>query len=233
MLITDEDARRFMSGVLKTFDEDSCWEWLRSKNTGGYGQVSIAGRSRTAHRVSYMLFCGDIPEGLLVRHKCDNPGCVRPSHLELGDHMDNSDDRRERVAVWNGARRMPRLNDLKSFGPEFEALLVRADRRIREGHPELELEFVEEKVAENIKFRMYAYFKALRNSPDRLDLIPLADGIGMRVEGKTLHLYRKGQEKATLALREALGMDHLDSNAPPTILDTNRELLRQLRQTKD
>jgi hypothetical protein len=232
MLITDKDARRFMAGVLKTFDEDSCWEWLKGKNVGGYGKISIGGRPQAAHRISYILFCGDIPEGLIVRHRCDNPGCVRPSHLEVGDHMDNSDDRRERLIVWNGARRMPRRNDLKSFGPEFEALLVRADRKIREGNPEMELEFVEQKVAENIKCRMYAYFKALRNSPDRLDLTLLAEGIGMRVEGKTLHLYRKGEEKATLALREALGMEHLMPIEAPSTLDNNRELLRQLRQPK-
>jgi hypothetical protein len=147
--------------------------------------------------------------------------------------MDNAEDRRERMVVWNGARRVPRLNDLKSFGPEFETLLVRADRRIREGHPEMEVSFVDEKIAENIKFRMYAYLKAIRKSPDRLDLIPLAENIGMRTEGKTLHLFRKGEEKAVLALRDALGIDRSPPIATPSTLDSNLELLKQIRRAKD
>lgn len=74
-----------------------CWEWQRSKTGNGYGQISI-GRQRQAyaHRVSYFVFNGPISEGLIVRHKCDNPACVNPEHLELGSQTDNMRDCKER-----------------------------------------------------------------------------------------------------------------------------------------
>lgn len=66
--------------------------WLATKNNKGYGMI---GRGRAtegkalAHRVSYELHFGPIPEGMEVMHLCDNPGCVRPDHLALGSHRDN------------------------------------------------------------------------------------------------------------------------------------------------
>ena len=75
-------------------DTHSCWEWLGSKvgNTG-YGKVKIGGRTFRAHRVSWEFFFGPIPEGKMVLHKCNNPGCVNPYHLYLGDGKDNAVDR--------------------------------------------------------------------------------------------------------------------------------------------
>lgn len=76
--------------------ETGCWEWLRSKNPDGYGDLRIRGPVRSAHRVSYEAHIGPIPAGMLVRHSCDNPGCINPSHLLLGTTQDNVDDREER-----------------------------------------------------------------------------------------------------------------------------------------
>ncbi len=72
--------------------DDGCWEWQGHILHNGYGQASVGGKLFRAHRLSFSLFCGDIPEGILVLHKCDNRKCVRPDHLFLGSHSDNMQD---------------------------------------------------------------------------------------------------------------------------------------------
>lgn len=69
-----------------------CWEWQSTKNQGGYGRLRVDGRLQVAHRVSYRLYVGELSEDICVLHKCDNPGCVNPSHLFLGTQSDNMID---------------------------------------------------------------------------------------------------------------------------------------------
>lgn len=69
-----------------------CWLWLGAVNSAGYGQLRGDGRAYYAHRMSYEVYRGDIPAGLVVRHKCDNPLCANPDHLELGTMSDNTQD---------------------------------------------------------------------------------------------------------------------------------------------
>lgn len=69
-----------------------CWYWTAYKDRQGYGQFRLDGRLRQAHCVSYELFVGPIPEGLLVRHMCHNPSCVNPNHLKVGTDDDNKQD---------------------------------------------------------------------------------------------------------------------------------------------
>jgi len=91
---------RFWSKVSIPNYDSHCWEWQGSKNTDGYGNFRIPQFGRVtfgAHRVAYMLYNGDFPdEGLVVRHKCDNPSCVNPLHLEKGTVSDNVRDAVER-----------------------------------------------------------------------------------------------------------------------------------------
>lgn len=75
--------------------EDECWPWMASTKQGGYGKiVSDDGRFLLAHRVAYELTIGPIPVGLVLCHRCDNPGCVNPSHMFLGTQADNLQDMR-------------------------------------------------------------------------------------------------------------------------------------------
>lgn len=82
-------VQRFWSKVDKSGD---CWIWKAAVSKYGYGMVGRRLWRSTAHRVAYVITNGEIPKGLLVRHKCDNPPCVNPAHLELGTHADNMHD---------------------------------------------------------------------------------------------------------------------------------------------
>lgn len=88
---------RYVDGLPAAPTEKGCWEWqgtLREKR--GYGQIHYHGKSPSVHRFAYELFFAPIPEGLVVRHKCDNPRCVNPTHLEIGTFADNNRDTKER-----------------------------------------------------------------------------------------------------------------------------------------
>ena len=84
------NMERFWSKVQKT---DECWIWTASRKFDGYGRFWYHGREILAHRFSWKLHNGIIPEGLNVLHKCDNPPCVRPNHLLLGTQYDNIQDK--------------------------------------------------------------------------------------------------------------------------------------------
>lgn len=73
-------------------NRDECWEWKGATISAGYGHGNRNGKHFYAHRASYESKFGPIPKGLMVRHKCDNPPCVNPSHLEVGTNMDNVND---------------------------------------------------------------------------------------------------------------------------------------------
>ncbi len=85
-------ALRFWSKV-DIAPVEMCWEWLASiSKPSPYPRFKLGDKTITAHRAAWTLAYGPIPKRLLVRHKCDNPKCCNPAHLELGTHQDNVND---------------------------------------------------------------------------------------------------------------------------------------------
>lgn len=72
---------------------DKCWEWKAFRDKDGYGKMRVGRSNKGAHIVSWNIHFGEIAKGLFVLHKCNNPSCVNPSHLKLGDHDANMCDR--------------------------------------------------------------------------------------------------------------------------------------------
>lgn len=113
--------KRFWTKVNFT---DECWTWTASthktppsqyhKGHFPYGRIGIGKKVIKAHRVAYELCNGPIPAGMFVLHKCDNPKCVRPSHLKLGNHTQNMQDMADRHRVPRGVdHQFSKLDDEK------------------------------------------------------------------------------------------------------------------------
>ena len=104
-MLVVKTEERFWRNVHKT---DGCWPWLAALNHGGYGVFSD-GRYERAHRYSWKLHNGTIPDGLCVLHSCDRRDCVNPAHLRVGTRQDNADDMRRRGGYLRASLRMAKL----------------------------------------------------------------------------------------------------------------------------
>lgn len=96
--------QRFWEKVEKLGNESGCWLWIACRNNNpkeDYGVIRFNGKNRKAHRVSWILAYGEIPDGMLVLHKCDTPCCVNPNHLRLGNDQENMKDRDSKGRHWS------------------------------------------------------------------------------------------------------------------------------------
>ena len=97
--------QRFWDKVDKSGD---CWEWTAAKCSAGYGHLRIDGGLVSAHRFVFALEGIDIPSGMCVCHKCDNPACVNPDHLFIGTYGDNMQDMHNKSRHYKAPKKVTR-----------------------------------------------------------------------------------------------------------------------------
>jgi hypothetical protein len=123
--VTPAQVYRFWDFVEKS---EGCWRWL-GHTVGGYGRIRIGKKRVLAHRVAYEIEHGPIVPGKLVCHRCDNPRCVRASHLFLGTAKDNAAD-----MVAKGRHRSTR--GAAHFSRRHPELYQRGSAAFASRHPE-------------------------------------------------------------------------------------------------
>ena len=103
MIITKDQIDRFYNKVNKD-TPTGCWEWTAGLDKDGYGTFKLDGKKWRAHRLSWIIAKGDIPEDIVVCHTCDNRKCCNDSHLFLGNNSMNTYDaiRKRRKADTSG-----------------------------------------------------------------------------------------------------------------------------------
>ena len=85
--------------------QDKCWEWPGCR-ANGYG---VTTKGKRVHRILYQMYYGEHDPTLLVRHRCDNPACCNPSHLEIGTHQDNSNDWKKRGGIRKKTKHLSKI----------------------------------------------------------------------------------------------------------------------------
>lgn len=93
--VSDEDLLKATLFHRCYLSESGCWVWKKVLRNG-YGLFYKGKKNESAHRVSYRVFKGPIPDGLILRHTCDNPSCINPDHLIPGTMKENAHDRDSR-----------------------------------------------------------------------------------------------------------------------------------------
>lgn len=118
-----------IEGKYEPVTESGCWIWTGGCHDRGYGWIQSFrnGRKKVirAHRASYEIHKGPIPDGAFVCHHCDIPSCINPDHLYIGDYKSNAQDkvRRNRMNPAKGERQG------NSILKEWQVLYLRSSER--------------------------------------------------------------------------------------------------------
>lgn len=107
--------QKFEEYVIKT--DEGCWKWKGTTKGAGYGKLHLSDSFISAHRASWLIHYGEIPNNLCVLHKCDNPECTNPSHLFIGTSKDNTQD------MIKKGRKNPALGETRSIKLTNEKVL--------------------------------------------------------------------------------------------------------------
>ena len=121
--------KRLLSGYDQC-PETGCWVWTGYLYANGYGGIKAFGKMVLAHRLSYELHKGPIPEGREILHSCDNKACINPAHLSVGTHAQNMADAADRGLMRSGEKhpmygvknpRPKQANRVVVLGKEYES----------------------------------------------------------------------------------------------------------------
>ncbi len=120
---------RFLIQTSVIQKENGCIEWTRSKDGDGYGFIRFSGVLHRTHRIAYELFVGEIPAGMCVLHKCDNPPCINVDHLFLGTHADNNRDKFNKgrgvipIKIWQPYCKRGHIRSPENLSRHFKCLI--------------------------------------------------------------------------------------------------------------
>lgn len=150
---------RFWEKVQKT---DGCWLWTGagSKSELGYGLFYFNGRYMGAHRASWIMRHGEIPDDLFVCHHCDNPTCIRPAHLFLGTQKENLADRESKGRTLKGKDHWAHQKPERLARGSFHGNTRLTESVVRE----MRQKYADKKASQNELSREYGLSQASVNS---------------------------------------------------------------------
>jgi len=128
IIYDDKDKTRFWKFVEKR-GKNECWEWVGGTTPSGYGRFWLNGKNISA---THFAIGVEVPSGMVVCHKCDNPKCVNPLHLFLGTYKDNMDDMRIKGRMVT--KRVVRKNYKRGEGHYLSKLTQEQVKQIRQMH---------------------------------------------------------------------------------------------------